>query len=103
MEEASVEVRLTHALGIYFYGDKEPRIQFSFLAVAKNNKVAVPNKHHQKLRNEDITEVRWFERENLARLKEADYVSKIAYRVVQGWLKDDEKYPLEIYKQFSRE
>ncbi len=98
-EEASVEVRLTHALGVYFYGDKEPHIQFNFLAVVKNDKAAVPNRYHQKLRDEDITEVRWFKKEELARLKEADYVSKIAYGVVQGWLKDEEKYPLEIYNQ----
>lgn len=100
-EEASARVELTHALGVYLYGGKAPRIQFNFLAVAKNDKVAVPNKYQQKLRNEDISEVRWFEREDLTKLKEADYVSKIAYRIVQGWLKDDAKYPLETYKQFQ--
>lgn len=100
LEEASVKVELTHALGIYLYGDEELRIQFNFLATAKNDKVAVPNEYHQKLRNEDISEVRWFKREELVRLKEIDYVSELAYRVVQEWLKDGKRYPLEIYKQF---
>mgnify|MGYP001610208214 CR=1 FL=1 len=97
-EEASAEVRLTHALGIYFYGDKEPRIQFNFLATAKNDKIAVPNKYPQKLRDEDITDVRWFKREELTKLKESDYVSRIAYRIIQDWLTTKNKFPLNLYK-----
>ena len=98
IEEASAKVKLTHALGIYLYGDEEPRIQFNFLAVAQNDKIALPNKHHQKLRNEDITEVRWFGKGELAELKKADYVSKIAYQLIQDWLTTKDKYPLDIYK-----
>ena len=97
-EEASIEVGLTHALGIYFYGDKEPRIQFNFLAVARNDKAAVPDKYHQKLRNEDISEVRWFKIEELTKLKESDYVSRIAYQIIQDWLTTKNKFSLNLYK-----
>ncbi len=100
-EEASITVELTHAIGVCLYDGegKEPRIQFNFLAKVKNDRAVVPDKHHQKLRDEDIREVRWFKKEELTSLKEADYVSKIAHRVVQGWLKDGKRYPLEIYSQ----
>ncbi|MDP3991502.1 MAG: NUDIX hydrolase [Candidatus Colwellbacteria bacterium] len=99
-EEASIDVELTHALGVYLYdGDRRFRIQFNFLAVAKNSKAIVPDKDHQELRNENISEAHWFRKEEVLKLEKSDYLSEITYQVIQGCLKDGKKYPLEIYNQ----
>ena len=101
-EEASLDVELTHSLGVYVSEESEKmRIQFNFLARAKDMSVPrVAAMEEQVSRNEAIEEVRWFTQEEIVAMDPREFVSPRAYELLQDWMAG-KTFPLETYKQVS--
>lgn len=100
-EETSTKVELTNVLGIYTF-KKEPqiRIQFNFLAKIKNGIPKVPRIEKQEIRNEAISEVKWFGKDKLSEMSPDEFVSMRTYKLLQDWMSGN-KYSLEIYKEIK--
>lgn len=99
LEEASLEVDLTHSLGVYISEEPEKmRVQFNFLAHAKNMSAKIASAEDQASRNESIEEVHWFTKEEVAKMIPEDFVSLKTYELLQDFLAEKE-FSLEVYKQ----
>lgn len=97
-EEASLEVDLLGSLGVYVsQADGKVRVQFNFLARAKNGKARIAAQEEQKERGEEISEARWFSREDAAKLNPEDFVTNRAYQLVQDYLQGH-MFPLGVCK-----
>lgn len=98
LEEASVKVELTNALGVYISkeGD-QTRIQFNFIAKIIEGEPNVAPSSEQESRDEYIQEVKWFSREELSKMSPEEFISNRIYQIIQDWL-SGQKYPLDIYK-----
>ncbi len=97
-EEASVDVELTHSLGVYVSEDVEKmRIQFNFLAKAKNTSIGLASREEQTSRNEAIEEVRWFTKNEILNMDTAVFISSRTYELLKDWIAG-KTFPLETYK-----
>lgn len=98
-EEASLDVELTHSLGVYI-SEKSGRIriQFNFLARTNDVEVKIASIEEQISRNEAIQEVRWFTKEEIANMNPEDFVSTRAFELLRDWMAG-KAFPLETCKQ----
>lgn len=97
-EEASVKVNLTNLLGCYI--TKKPgktRIQFNFLAKIIEGEPSLADKKEQKSRDEDISELKWFNKENLIKMNLDEFISKRAYTAVRNWV-EGKSYSLDAVR-----
>lgn len=100
-EEASVDVKLINLLGVFISRNNQKiRIQFNFTAEIINNSPAVPDKKNQKLRNEDIIEVKWFSKNQLEKMQKNEFLTKEAYSTIQNWT-NGVKHPLDCLINFD--
>jgi len=100
-EETSTNVELINALRIYIYQKgSQARIQFNFLAKIKNGIPKVPQLKKQQRRNEIISEVKWFSKNKLLKMKSNEFISPKIYESIKDWILG-RKYPLEIYKKIK--
>lgn len=98
-EEASVKVELTATTGCYVTGQPDDYgIQFNFIAkiISGEPKLAIATK--QSSRDEAISEVKWFSKDELSQLSKDEFISSKIYGMAQDWLKGD-KFPLTTFKQ----
>lgn len=94
-EEACIEIRLINSLSTLVTREESKiRVQFNFLAKIKSGIPSVPPIKEQKLRDEDISEVKLFKKEELLKMRENQFISLTIYRVVQNWI-NDQIYPLD--------
>lgn len=99
-EEASVEVILKNAIGCYIHKKRnKTTIQFNFLAKIMKGKPAVPDINEQNGRNENIIEIRWFNKNKILNMPTSDFVAPKIYNMLIDWIKSGKKFPLNIYKQ----
>lgn len=97
-EEASIRVELTHSLGVTILKEKEQlKIQFNFLASIKKGVPKIPVSKDQLARNEIISEVKFFTKEDFLKMKPEDFISDNIFQVLKNWA-NGELYPLEVYK-----
>ena len=97
-EEAGVKAKLTHLLGCYVSQKPDKiRIQFNFLAEIIDGDLALADKSEQKSRDEDISELKWFSKDELEKMTPDDFISKRAYTAIRDWLAG-KSYPLETVK-----
>lgn len=98
-EETSLDVELTESLGVYISeGSGKIRVQFNFLAHAKQEKAAAPAiKAEQEMRDEAIEEVKWFTKEEAQKLKEEEFVSLRSYQLLHDWL-SGKRFPIDLCK-----
>ena len=75
------------------------RAQFNFLAHTADVGIARSASEQVSL-SENITEVRWFSKEELAHITPDEFISHRAFEVVQDFL-TNKIYPLEITKQVT--
>lgn len=98
-EEMSIEVELTNSLGCYIaQKEADIRIQFNFLANIISGEPSIPKQEQQNLLNENISEFKWFSKEELGNISKDEFISNRIYEIVNNWIKG-EIYPLESYKQ----
>lgn len=101
LEEASVVVRLTHALGVYLkHGrDGKIRIQFNFIGQIVHGLPTVPDPVLQHHRRENIIDLRWFSKDEVLSMKPNQFISYRAYIALSSWA-TGVSYPLDTYKTF---
>lgn len=98
-EEASIEVELIGSTGCYVAGDVDNyAIQFNFCGKILKGEARIALIDEQKSRDENISEVKWFDIAELRKLSKDEFISEKIYLIVQDWLKE-ENYPLSIIKQ----
>lgn len=99
LEEACLEVELVGSLGAYISDDPEKiRVQFNFLARAKDMSAKLASNEEQVSRNEAIEEVRWFTKEEILKMDPNEFVSRRAHELICDWMAGKE-FPIESYKQ----
>lgn len=100
LEEASVMVDLIGATGCFVTGKPDNlKIQFNFIARILSGKPKIASKEEQQSRDEDIREIKWFNKDKLSQMPKEKFISEKIFVVVSDWLKG-ENYPLSILKQF---
>lgn len=100
-EEVGVEVILTGLLGCYISKQaKKLRTQITFLAKINKRSPHLASKKDGLLRNENIEEFKWISRESVKKMKQKEFISKRAYKVLQDWATGD-SFPLETVKQIK--
>lgn len=98
-EEISIEAELVKSLGCYIAKkDEDIRVQFNFLANIISGEPKIPEKEQQDSLDENITEFKWFTKDELRELSKDEFISNRIYEMVHDWIKD-EVFPLESYKQ----
>lgn len=97
-EEVSVKVELKKALGCYISQKEDAiRIQFNLLAIIIDGEPKISNTEEQKNYDENITEVKWFTKEELKSLTKEKFISGRIFTMINDWMTGQE-YPLEIFK-----
>lgn len=97
-EEVSVKVELKKALGCYIAQKEEDiRIQFNLLAEITDGEPKISNIEEQENYDENITELKWFTKEELKSLNKNEFISNRIFEMVNDWINGQE-YPLEIFK-----
>lgn len=97
-EEAGVKINLTDLLGCYIAQRSDKiRIQFNFLAEIVEGKPTLSGSKEQKSRDECISELKWFSKEDLTKMDPDEFISKRAYTAIQDWI-EDKLYPLDAIK-----
>ena len=100
-EEALVEVKLISTLGCYIARrNNKVRVQFNFLAEIVNGTPSLPDKKEQVKRDECISKLKWFSKEEISQMNPNEFISNRTYLVLMDWIKDN-RYPLEIFKNIS--
>ena len=97
-EEAGIRVKLTHLLNVMYLNKKDMYIiQFNFIASIKKGIPKVAKINHQKMRNEDIVELKFFSKNELRKMKEQEFMNERAFLAVKEWLQN-KKSDLKIFK-----
>lgn len=100
-EEVSVEVKLISALGCYIAQENSKvRVQFNFLAEIIDSVPVLPDKKEQAQRDECISELKWFSKEEISQMNPNKFISNRTYLALMDWIKGN-YYPLEIFKNIS--
>lgn len=99
LEETSVNVELTKALGCYVSKDGEKiRVQFNFLAKIINGEPKLPEHEDQAIRDESISDIKWFTKDEVSKVTSDEFVSNRAYELIMSYLEGKE-FPIEAYNQ----
>ena len=98
-EEANVKVALTGSLGCYI-AQKNKTIStiITFTAKIKEGVPYLAKKNEQLLRDENISELKWFSKKEIIEMKNKEFISNRIFIIIQNWIKG-KYYPLNIVKQ----
>ncbi|NCN07886.1 NUDIX hydrolase [Candidatus Falkowbacteria bacterium] len=97
-EEVSVKVELKKSLGCYIAQKEDDiRIQFNLLAEIIEGEPKISDTEEQKNYDENITELKWFTKEELKSLNKDEFISNRIFVMINDWIEGGE-YPLEIFK-----
>ncbi len=98
-EEACVKVVLTGSSGCYI-AQKKDKIStiITFIAKIIKGTPCLAKENEQLLRNENISELKWFSIEEILKMKNEEFISNRIYIIIQNWIKGNH-YPLDIIKQ----
>jgi len=103
LEEASVKVVLTNFFGCYIEQDSSNiKIQFNFIAKIIDGEPKLPDVQKQKERNETITDLKWFKREDILKMNEKEFISNKIYTLISEWAKGKKPLPLETIKYAAK-
>ncbi|MCG2697698.1 NUDIX hydrolase [Candidatus Parcubacteria bacterium] len=98
-EEACVKVVLTGSLGFYTAQKKEKiSTIITFTAKIVEGTPRIAKENEQLIRDEDISELKWFNKEEILKMKNKEFISNRVYIIIQNWIKKNH-YPLNIIKQ----
>ncbi|MDP1834239.1 MAG: NUDIX hydrolase, partial [Candidatus Moranbacteria bacterium] len=95
-EEASIKVNIESFLNCMFVSkeDGSIRVQFNFLASIASGDIGIQNKAFQEKLNENISEMRWFNKSEIANMDDSDFVSLRTKLILDKWL-NGQIYPLD--------
>ncbi|MCR4284157.1 MAG: NUDIX hydrolase [Parcubacteria group bacterium] len=99
LEETSTNVELIKTLGCYVSKNGEKtRIQFNFLAKIISGEPKLPEHEDQATRDESISDIKWFNKDEISKMNPDEFVSNRAYELIMSYLEGNE-FPIEAYKQ----
>lgn len=98
-EEAGAKISLKYFLGIYYLKDDRSALtMFTFVADLLNPQVKAPSPQTQaKYGSDRVIGVKFFTKQELSKLKPADFIGERGYLSVQDYLKGI-RFPLDILK-----
>jgi len=97
-EEAGIKIKLTRLINIIYLNKKDRRvIQFNFRALIKKGIPRLLSENQNKIKDEDIIEIKFFSKEELKKIKKSEFINIRAFLTVRDWLKNGEK-DLKIFK-----
>lgn len=100
-EEAGVKTELVGLLGCYISQQgEEVRVQPTFLGKITGGEPALATEKSQLSRNEHISELRWFTKEEIERLNSEEFISQRIFLIIQDWMKGS-NYSLKSIKQID--
>ena len=99
-EEAGIEIELTDLLNCTVGFGKRNTFYFSFIARMLRGNPSLALEDEQKKRGEDITEINFYSKDEIKKMKRENFISGIVFDSVHQWL-EDKIYPLEIIKHRS--
>jgi NADH pyrophosphatase NudC (nudix superfamily) len=85
-EEAGILVKINYLQSIMYLHRKNV-MQFNFGATIQKGKPKIPSPSHQKEEGENIIELRFFNKEEIRKIKEKEFMNKRAFMAVKNWLK----------------
>ena len=85
-EETGVSVKIKYLQSI-MYVHKKNTTQFNFGASIKKGIPKIPKPSDQKKRKENIIEVKFFNKKELVKMKEGDFMNKRAFLSAKNWVK----------------
>jgi ADP-ribose pyrophosphatase YjhB (NUDIX family) len=87
-EEINTKVKIKNLINIIYYRQKDKiRVQFNFLCQGKIKKATLSSQSEQSLRGEDISEIRLFSKNQLARIKKQEFIDERGHLVVNDFLR----------------
>jgi len=91
-EEINTKVKIKKLINVIYYRKGEKiRIQFSFLCHGHVQKAFLSNMSNQKLRNEDIVEIKLFTKNQLKLIKKKEFMNERIYLTIKDFLKGNFK------------
>lgn len=101
LEEAGVNIEIDCLISCYLAMGNDVGIQFNFLAHPKDkNAVSIVDKEEQKLRGEDITELKWFTKEELSKMDKDQFINNRISMVINDYLKN-ERYSFDVIPEWN--
>lgn len=102
-EEAGVDVKVVNLLGVYISQLNDGVwTQFTFLAETIGGSPTLAKREDQEVRDEDISELKWHSKIEVAKMCSSDFVSHKIYLIIQDWL-NSEVHSLIAVKQLTSE
>ncbi|PIR04946.1 MAG: hypothetical protein COV57_01770 [Candidatus Liptonbacteria bacterium CG11_big_fil_rev_8_21_14_0_20_35_14] len=98
LEEAGIEVDIKNLINISLVNSEEDiKIQFNFLGVIKGEKITLAPINDQISRLENITDIKWFSKEEIKNMSKESFISNRTFEVLNSWIKG-EKNSLDLIK-----
>ena len=99
LEEANANIKLKYLLAVFYLLDKQDALMmFTFIADLLDSKVqALPQEIQAIYGTDKVSDVRFFTKQELSKLKPKDFIGLRGYFAVQEYLKGI-KFPLSIIK-----
>lgn len=95
-EEAGITVEVKNLLNLQYIQKKSGWVfQFNFIATIKEGTPHIANKDSQSQLNENITDVKFFSKEELKKMKEDEFMNSRAFAAVNDWLAG-KRYSLDV-------
>lgn len=85
-EEAGISVRVNYLQSIMYLRRKNV-IQFNFLALIQKGVPKILKIDDQKKENENIIELKFFNKKELKKIKKREFMNERAFMAVKNWLK----------------
>ncbi len=86
-EEAGITIEVKNLLNIQYVQKKSGWVfQFNFIATIKEGMPHIANQDSQDQLNENITDVKFFNKEELKKMKEDEFMNSRAFAAVNDWL-----------------
>lgn len=86
-EEINTKIKIKNLINIIYYRQKDKiRVQFNFLCQGRIKGASLSSRKEQASRNEDISEIKLFAKNQLARIKKQEFIDERSYLVIKDFL-----------------
>ena len=100
-EEAGIDIEIDKLISCYVSESNGCGIQFNFLAhLKKESNPSLTNKDDQIARGEDITEFKWFTKNEVSKLTLEKFINNRIYKVIGDW-QSGKRYSLQTISQWN--
>jgi len=103
-EEVGLDVEVKKLFRITFvqYPEKN-KLQFFYVAEARSDLVCLPSKETQDKLKESIIDYKWFERDEILQVPDAEFVSDTVINVLKSYILQPENTPVDVIKYLKSE